>query len=56
MPAWSFGEMDSVVWTCSLYFSIDFNDSASFLLVLGVNHTFLTYEGLNSLDSQDLRF
>jgi hypothetical protein len=30
---------------CSLYFLIDFNDSASFLLVLGVNRTFLTHEG-----------
>jgi hypothetical protein len=56
MPAWSFGETDSVVWNCSLYFPIDFNDSASFLLVLGVNRTFLSHEELNSMDSQYPRF
>ena len=35
---------------------VDFNDGASYLLVLGANHTFLVYEGLNSVDSQNLRF
>jgi hypothetical protein len=35
IPAWSFGRTNSVVWTVLLYLPVDFNDSAS-LVVLGM--------------------